>query len=372
MGLNILSVAYPLTRVGTDAVGGSEQILTLMDQALTRAGHNSIVVAVEGSEVTGTLAPTPKWTGRVTDPVRHWAQRHHRIVIERVLRQMPIDLVHMHSLDFHRYLPKARVPVLVTLHLPPAWYPDEIFRNARPNTYYNCVSASQRRSAPRSSMLVPTVPNGIDIGRFQSDFRKRNHVLALGRICPEKGYHLALDAAKRAGVELLLAGEVLRCSWHLKYFKNEIVPRLNSRRKFVGPAGFERKRRLLTEARCLLVPSLVPETSSLVTMEAMACGTPVIAFPSGALAELIDNGRTGFLVNDEYEMAEAIKAVGTLDPEDCREAAHERFSATRMVHRYMDRYSQILEHRRSAAIKPLAVGSAVAGLKNRSRRLVRL
>jgi glycosyltransferase involved in cell wall biosynthesis len=271
----------------------------------------------------------------------------------------------MHSLDFYRYLPRTRVPVLVTLHLPADWYPEEIFKSTRPNTFYNCVSASQRRSCPRSSLLLPTVPNGIDLSRFDPPRPKRKYVAALGRICPEKGFHLALDAARRARVDMLLAGEVLRCSWHLKYFKEEIAPRLNGRRRFIGAAGVERKRTLLSEARCLLVPSLVAETSSLVTMEAMASGTPVIAYPSGALTELIEDGRTGFLVKDEYEMAEAIKAVDSIDPEECRDVARERFSSTRMVRRYMDRYFQILDSGSSAVVKPLAAGGAMAGLRNR-------
>ena len=104
--------------------------------------------------------------------------------------------------------------------------------------------------------------------------------MALGRICPEKGYHIALDAAARAGVPMVLAGEVFRYPAHEQYFRDEIAPRLDASRRFIGPVGLHRKRRLLSEARCLLAPSLAPETSSLVAMEALACGTPVIAFPA--------------------------------------------------------------------------------------------
>src|SRR5260370_41857353 len=121
MGLNILSVAYPFTPVGPDAVGGSEQILTLLDRELTRAGHNSFVIAVKGSEVHGTLIATPQWNGLLDDSARRWGQQTHLIAIEQALERIPIDLIHMHSLDFHTYLPQARVPVVATLHLPPAW-----------------------------------------------------------------------------------------------------------------------------------------------------------------------------------------------------------------------------------------------------------
>jgi glycosyltransferase involved in cell wall biosynthesis len=343
MGLNILSVAYPFTPVGPDAVGGSEQILTLLDKELTKARHNSIVIAVKGSQITGSLVPTPKWKGALDDAARRWGQRIHQITIEEVLRQVPIDLVHMHSLDFHTYLPKARVPVLATLHLPPDWYPPHVFRLARPETYVHCVSGTQRRNCPRSPLLVATIPNGVEIERFQSKVPRQDFALALGRICPEKGFHIALDAARKARAKMILAGEIFPYAAHQEYFRDEISPRLNHARRFVGPVGFERKRRLLNQARCLLAPSLVAETSSLVAMEALACGTPVIAFPSGALAEIIEHGRTGFLVQDEPEMASAIKSVRALNPEHCREAAREQFSASRMVKRYFDAYWQIME-----------------------------
>jgi len=170
---------------------------------------------------------------------------------------------------------------------------------------------------------------------------RRGFALALGRICPEKGFHVAIEAAKRARAKLILAGEIFPYAAHQAYYREEIAPRLNGERRFVGPVGFARKRRLLNQARCLLVPSLVAETSSLVSMEALACGTPVIAFPSGALAEIVEHGRTGFLVRDEAEMAEAIRAVRGLKAEDCRGAARERFSADRMVERYFDAYRAI-------------------------------
>jgi len=318
--------------------------LTLLDRELTRAGHNSFVIAVKGSQVTGTLIPSPKWKGELDDPARRWGQQAHGVLIEQTLGRLPIDLVHMHSLDFHAYLPKADVPVMATLHLPPSWYPPGVFRIERPRTYLHCVSASQRKNCPPSGLLLPTISNGVETGRFASSTIKRSDfALALGRICPEKGFHVAVEAAKRARAKLILAGEIFPYAAHREYYRAEIAPRLNGWRRFVGPVGFARKRWLLNQARCLLVPSLVAETSSLVSMEALACGTPVIAFPSGALAEIVEHGRTGFLVRDEAEMAEAIKAVGGLRAEDCRQAARERFSADRMVGAYFDAYRGIAQ-----------------------------
>ena len=341
MQLTVLNVAYPLAPVGPNAVGGAEQILTQIDAALVRAGHRSIVIACEGSVAAGELVRTPRMTGELTDVVRRRAQQQHLRAIERVLEHEPIDIVHMHGIDFHEYLPRPGVPVLVTLHLPPSWYPPEIFYRPRPQTYLHCVSAAQRRACPPCASPLPHIENGVPTDVLRPRHCKRQFAVALGRICPEKGFHFALEATRRAGMPLLLAGEVFPYQQHQRYFRAEILPRLTTDRRFIGAIGLKRKRRLLAAACCLLVPSLVPETSSLVAMEALACGTPVIAFSSGALPEIIEHGRTGFLVRDEHEMAEAIRNLDAIDPRACREVAETRFSAERMCGQYLDLYEQI-------------------------------
>jgi glycosyltransferase involved in cell wall biosynthesis len=342
MKLTILSVAYPLTEVGIDAVGGSEQILTLLDRNLVSEGHRSLVIAAEGSKVEGTLIASPPAAGRLDDSVRDWGRRIHRKLIKDALAKYPIDLIHMHSLDFHAYVPPGSVPVLATLHLPPDWYPRKIFHQRSSRYQLNCVSKSQHRSCPPSSHLLPPIPNGVDVDRLGTDVQRRNFALALGRICPEKGFHFALDAARRAKTELVLAGQVFPYRAHLDYFRRTIRPRLDAMRRFIGPVGFSEKRRLLSQAKCLMIPSTVSETSSLVAMEAFACGTPVIAFRSGALPEIIDHGRTGFLVSDVAEMSRALRDVGDLNPETCRRVARTRYSAQTMASRYLQVYQNLV------------------------------
>jgi glycosyltransferase involved in cell wall biosynthesis len=171
-----------------------------------------------------------------------------------------------------------------------------------------------------------------------------------------------LDAAKLAHLEFLLGGEVAPYSFHEEYFRNEIVPRLDKQRRLVGKLGFESKKRLMQEARCVLVPSTVQETSSLVAMESLAAGTPVIAFPSGALPEIIEDGVTGYLVTNTREMARAIAAVDKLDPEACRREARRRFSASKMAERYLEVYAQIISQ--ASAPKPARTLSATSWLVN--------
>jgi glycosyltransferase involved in cell wall biosynthesis len=356
MSYTILSVAYPLTPVGPDATGGSEQILTLLDRQLTLAGHRSLVIAVEGSQVKGELIPSPKCSGDLNEDVRRWGQRAHRRLLLETLNRYPVDLVHMHALDFHAYLPASSIPTLATLHLPVDWYPKRVFLSRRENLFLNCVSSSQQKCCPKLPNLMPFVPNGIDIDSFRSEGCKRNFVLGLGRICPEKGLHLALAAAKEADVPMVLAGEVFPYAHHVSYFEKEIVPRLDRKRRYVGPANAKMKRRLLAEASALLVPSLVAETSSLVTMEALASGTPVIAFRAGAIPELVEDRKTGFLVDDEHEMAEAIKLISQLRPQDCRRAAEQRFDYPRMIGAYLSLYRKLLTEARERNRPPVRPG----------------
>lgn len=341
MILTVLSVAYPLARVGPDAVGGAEQILAHLDHALVEAGHRSIVVAQHGSCVAGTLVPVAPETGALDESARERAWERHRTAIARTIATCPVDLVHLHGIDFHAYMP-PKIPVLATLHLPPSWYPPEALRPIRPNVWLHCVGRAQHDACPPSRHLLPPIENGVPIEFLQARHAKRRFAMVLGRICPEKGVHLAIEAAKQAKFPLLIAGEVFPYEAHERYFRNEVRPQLDAERRFVGPIGFVRKRRLLTAARCLLVPSLVPETSSLVAREALACGTPVVAFPHGALPDTIDHGRTGFLVPDVDRMAEAIDASRRLSPGLCRRTAKERFSVERMTAEYLARYQSLV------------------------------
>ena len=240
MSITVLSVGYPLAPVGPDVAGGSEQVLTLLDRTLTRLGHRSIVIAPEGSTVEGTLVATPWPSGPLDDEVREKAHCAHREAINTVLRRWHVDLIHMHGLDFHQYLPPAGVPVITTLHLPPDWYPQWIFNLDRPDTYLHCVSFSQQAACPPGARLLPPIENGVPVSNLATHVRKRNYVLALGRICPEKGFHVALDAAVKAGVPLVLAGEIFRYAAHEHYFETELAPRLHATAaKFIGPVGFD-------------------------------------------------------------------------------------------------------------------------------------
>jgi glycosyltransferase involved in cell wall biosynthesis len=341
--LTILNIAFPFALISADPVGGAEQILAHLDQALVTAGHRSVVIAASGSQVAGELIEVAQPTHGIGPS--EWAEAHVflRRLIPQVIEAAGADLVHMHGVDFSFYLPPPGVPVLATLHMPFSFYDERALRPAREATWLNCVSRSQYQGAPPNTRIVAAIENGVLTTSGRSSPRRRSFALAMGRICPEKGFHLALDASKRAGIGLLLAGQLYPYSEHQRYFQEEISPRLDRQRRWIGPVSGLRKWSLLGAARCLLAPSLVKETAALVAREALAAGTPVVAFPNGDLADMLETGRTGYLVADVAEMAQAIEACADINPEDCRAVARERFSLDRMVSQYIALYERLVE-----------------------------
>ena len=337
--LTILNVAYPLCPVGPEALGGAEQVLSAIDRALVSAGHRSLVIARGDSTVAGELVPLAVRVAPFDHATYCAAHDDCRGAIARTLAREDVDLVHLHGTDFPCYVPAGR-RTMATLHLWPDWYPAATLRSCASNLVLQCVSEAQRHACPHPDDML-MIPNGVDLARWQPNGGKADYALTLGRICPEKGVHLAIDAAERAGCPLRIAGPVLPFANHVAYFEDRIAPRTSGRVQFLGAVTGRAKYELLASARCLLLPSTVIETSSLVAMEALACGTPVIAFGSPALAELIEDGRSGFLVSNAEEMADAIGAAGRLSPQDCRRTAIERCDLHRMTGGYLRTYEAL-------------------------------
>lgn len=340
--LSILYIAYPLLAISDESAGGAEQMLLTLEREMARAGHRTTVAASDGSRVSGRLLDTGK-PAQTPDSFEQ-REREHCDRVLNYLAEHPdeFDLIHDESGTFFRHADKCPVPVMATLHLPRGFYGEECLRRSSQNLAFNCVSQSQARTLADLPNLVGVVQNGIAAEPFAVCERKRDYLLWIGRICEEKAPHLAIEAARLAGVHLFIAGQVYPFTYHQRYFEQAICPSLGKGVSFVESPLFEQKVALLRHARALLLTSTAEETSSLVAMEAMACGTQVIAMRRGAFPEIVAHGETGFIVDDVHEMASAAAEVTNLDPATCRRRVEEMFSARRMADDYATLYRRVI------------------------------
>lgn len=341
-GLRLLYVAYPLVPVSEESCGGAEQMLSLLERRTFCRGHHTVVAACAGSRVAGRLLATsvPAAHG---DCFEKLETEHVRRVLDHV-RSQPVDLVHDKGGSFWRYGREVDVPVLATLHLPRWFYPQDAFNQPPPNLFLNFVSESQAAWFRDVENHLGVVPNGIELERFPYCEQKDGFLLWLGRVWLEKGPHLALDIAYELDLPIVLAGQVYPFPDHQEFFRREVQPRLEragGKARFVETPSFAEKLELLRRARALLLPTLCDETSSLVSMEAMACGTPVAAFRRGAIPDIVQPGVGGFVADTVEGLKEAVRRMGELSPAECRRRAG-CFSAEQMAERYEQLYEMVL------------------------------
>lgn len=324
-------------------------MLLAVEREMHARGHHTTVAACAGSHVAGELFATGEGAD-TADQFERRSQEQTQALLDWLRRGAAesLDLIHDMSGDFWQHAEGLPIPVMATLHLPPQLYKHASFSVVPNCVSFNCVSQSQMcefRDLPR---MLGIAPNGVPVEDFFQDAvpaKTREYFLWLGRICEEKGPHTALDVARAAGVKLILAGTVYPFLYHQKYFAREIIPRLKragNNGKYVPQPTFAEKVDLIRNARALLVTSEVNETSSVVAMEAAACGTPVIALRRGALPEVVAEGVTGFIVDNADQMASALSRVSEINAEDCRAYAHQNYSARRMADAYEELYCKLI------------------------------
>jgi len=340
--MRILYIAYPLLPVTDASAGGAEQMLGTLEREMHRRGHATTVAACAGSQVAGRLIATGS-APTETDTFEQ-RNREHQAVIHELLRRESFDVIHDKSGSFFANADQVQTPLLATLHLPRSFYGDVDWHGLPSQIRLNCVSAAQAHTFADVLNVAGWVLNGIAVERFPLRTEKDNYLLWMGRICEEKGPHLAIQVAMQTGRRLVIAGQVYPFRYHQEYFAREIKPHLSEAIEFVDTPSFERKLELLARASALLVPSLVDETSYLVSLEAMSCGTPVIAFRRGALPEIVHDGITGFVVDDLPAMSESVERLGEISPEACRAHVEQHFSATRMADDYLKLYQAMMGH----------------------------
>jgi glycosyltransferase involved in cell wall biosynthesis len=337
--MRIAMVSTPFVSVPPRTYGGTELVVHELVRGLTHAGHDVTLFATGDSEGPDVRAifERPVW------PPEEWAERMHAAAAAQEIRRGGFDLVHAHTAAFLEHAATVAAPTVYTIHHVREDSLLELYLR-HPLVRYVAISRRQAELVPELDCDV--VHHGLDPDGYPPGDGAGGYALFLGRLSHCKGPDLAVEAARRAGVELVVAGTYHEERQNPPGWGDEVrrlldVPGVRP----VGSVGGERKRRLLGGAGALVVPIRWEEPFGLVSIEAMLCGTPVIALARGAAPEIVDEGVTGFLVDDVAGMAQALGRVRSLDRDACRRRARERFSARQMIMGHLRAYHRALSER---------------------------
>ena len=352
----------PLTEaIPPTLYGGTERVIYWLTEELVALGHDVTLFASGDSHTSATLVPVWPRALRLDDAVRD-ACALHMTMLELVRRRAAeFDVLHFH-LDYYPFslFSRQNTPFITTLHgrldLPEH---QPVFATFSSIPVVS-ISDAQRRPLPQAAW-ARTIHHGIPPNLLRPGAVKPSYLAFIGRISPEKGPDRAIRIAQRSGMPLKIAAKVDKSD--RDYFDDCIRPLLDSPDvEFIGEIGDADKSAFFNGAVALLAPIDWPEPFGLVSIEAMACGTPVIAFNRGALSEVVEDGLTGFIVEDEPSAVAAVGRAGSLSRLAIRRRFEERFTAPRMAHDYVSLYCDLLEGReargRDAAPTQTMRGSA--------------
>ena len=323
-------IAPPWVPIPPSAYGGTEEFIDELARGLQRAGHD-VVLFCTGDSSCGVERQWVFDTSYPDSIGNADVERHHVEHAYEALRHA--DVVHDNTVAgplYARTVPD--VPVVVTHHGP--FYEAErgLYRAADARITLVAISHHQASTA-RDVHVETVIHHGVDAKRFPVGRGNGGYFLFLGRMTPDKGAHRAARLARDAGIFLMLAGKKREPAEHA-YFAEHVEPLLGDNVVYLGEVGTEQKLALLGNATALLNPIQWPEPFGLVMIEAMACGTPVLASPCGAAPEIVRDGVTGYICHDADEMAARLDDVADLDRRDCRVSVEQYFSTDRMVSDY--------------------------------------
>jgi len=338
--MRIAQAAPLFESVPPQLYGGTERVVSYLTEELVHQGHDVTLFASGDSQTAAKLVPCSPRSLRL-DPGSIDATAHHVVMLEKIARMREqFDVVHFH-IDYLHFPISRRSPVpnLTTLH-GRLDIPDlvPLYREFSEMPVVS-ISYAQREPLPWLNW-VDTVYHGLPEGLYSFRSRPGNYLAFLGRVSPEKRADRAIRIAKAVGMELRIAAKVEDVD--RKYFEEEVAPHLGDPMiQFVGEIGEREKNVFLGNAYALLFPIDWPEPFGLVMIEAMACGTPVIAYRQGSVPEVMVDGETGFIVEETDDAVDAVKRVADLSRERCREIFEERFTAGRMARDYVSIYERI-------------------------------
>jgi len=343
-------VAPPWLPVPPPAYGGTEAVIDLLARTWRAMGHDVVLCTTGDSTCDVERVATydraqTELMGAILPEFNHVTFAYEALD--------DCDVVHDHTLLGPILAPATaaaatwtdgdRLPIVSTSHGPFADDLVPIFRSIARRASIIAISADQASRA-QGIPVRRVIHHGVDPDCYPVGTGGGDYLLFLGRMSPTKGVHRAIDIARRGGHRLVLAAKCRELA-EKRYFDDVVRPRLGADIDYVGEVAGVDKLELLAGARALLNPICWPEPFGLVMVEALACGTPVLASREGSAAEIVDHGRTGFLGDDDDDLVRCIDRIDEIDRDTCRAAVDGYFSATRMASEYVDVFEKVLEAR---------------------------
>ena len=339
--MKIAQIAPLIESVPPPLYGGTERIVSCLTEELVRLGHEVTLFASADSITSAELAPCCNHALRLDDTVRDIIP-HYMLMVDKVReRADDFDLLHFHIDLFHFPLFRSlEARTLTTLHGRQDLSDLKPFYHRFSKMPLVSISAAQRKPLPQAN-FVATIHHGIPADLHRPAFERGSYLAFLGRISPEKRPDRAIRIAQRAGIPLKIAAKVDKVDE--AYFRSEILPLIDGQAiEFLGEINDKQKTSFLRDAAALLFPIDWPEPFGLVMIEAMACGTPVLAFRCGSVPEIVEDGVTGKVVESEDEAIVALPELLTYDRRAVRKRFQERFTVARMARDYAGLYRKLV------------------------------
>lgn len=347
--MRIAQVSPLYESVPPKAYGGTERVVSFLTEELVRRGHEVTLFASGDSQTAATLVPCCKRALRLGEGY-HYRTVRHMIMFEDVAsRASEFDVIHSHA-DYDAYpvLSRQPTPFLTTLHgrLDRLEYP--LVYGRFPQVPLVSISDNQRLPLPHLNWLG-TVYHGLPLDILPFTAKRGTYLAFLGRISPEKRADRAIEIAERAGMDLKIAAKVDPVDQ--EYYQEVIRPLIRHPGvEFIGEIKENEKAEFLGNAYALLFPIDWPEPFGLVMIEALACGTPIIAYRRGSVPEVITDGKTGFIVENEDQAVAAVRRVAALSRQRCRQVFEQRFSVSRMAGDYLSLYRRLVEEQAVSSV----------------------
>jgi glycosyltransferase involved in cell wall biosynthesis len=373
--LRIAVLAPPWIPVPPPGYGGIEAVVALLCEELVARGHDVTLFAAPGS----------RSAARVRSPLEGTHADHigaslhdsdhvgaaYDAVDDAATDGRPFDVLHDHSgFTAVAMAQRLSVPVVHTLHAPFDEETRPFYERHGHKVRLVAISAFQLQHAPPGVRVADVVPNPIRVEDWPFCEHKDDYLLWMGRMDPVKGAHRAITAARAAEIRLVLAGPVQ--PGQEGYFASEIEPHVDGEEVvFVGEIGGARRKELFAHAKAFVMPIRWAEPFGMVMVEALACGTPVIAFPEGAASEIVIDGENGFYVADEREMGGAVGWLDAIDPVRCRESVASRYDVSIVADGYEAVYDRAVGAATSRNPRFARRGQSLAHANDRADRVVR-